>query len=445
MRSSRCQNRFLLPLAVLLASCGCQRYLVATPNLHLHRDFCHTFDVCPPGSQTPDMEVIYATDRASDKDTAAGPSYGYQRAKWLAFGTAKVSLDPNPTWQQLRADSLVQRRKHDYALKVAEVRETGRFAFVVDNLRATDHGLDVKRAAYREMDEEVAKFHGLLRERLAQTPQKDVFIFIHGFNTEFNDAVYRPAEVWHFMGRVGVPVAYTWPAGFSGIRGYAYDRESGEFTIFHLKNFIRTVAACPEVERIHLVAHSRGTDVTITALRELNIEFQAKGQSTAEGLKLENLVLAAPDLDEDVFMQRFTAENLLEAARRTTIYASKNDKAIGLADVVFASRRRVGSLGPRDISPKLRQIMAKLPNLQFIDCNVKSSSILASHDYVFNHPAALSDLILLLRDRRPPGAHYGRPLRQPMEGVWELTNDYLAVALPESNPILPVRFRESAK
>src|SRR5262245_33805216 len=245
------------------------------------------------------------------------------------------------------------------------------------------------------------------------------------------------------MGRVGVPVAYTWPAGFSGIRGYAYDRESGEFTIFHLKNFIRTVAACPEVERVHLVAHSRGSDVTITALRELNIEYQAKGESTAAGLKLENLVLAAPDLDEDVFMQRFTAENLLEAAKRTTIYASRNDKAIGLADLAFASRRRVGSLGPRDFSPNMRQIMAKLPNLQFIECNVKSSSILASHDYVFNHPAALSDLILLLRDRRPPGAEFGRPLRQPTEGIWELTNDYLAA--PPQNPILPVRFVSNTK
>ena len=431
-------------LAALLLACGCQRYLVATPNLLLQRDCCRTFDGCALSCQAPDMEVIYATDRAAHKETTVGPSYGYERAKWLAFGTAKVSLEPNPTWKQLLDDSHVRRRKHDYALNVSEVREAGRFSFVVDNLRVTDHGLDVKRAAYRQMDEEVLKFHGLLRERLAQTPHKDVFIFIHGFNTEFNDAVYRPAEVWHFMGRVGVPVAYTWPAGFSGIRGYAYDRESGEFTIFHLKNFIRTVASCPDVERIHLVAHSRGTDVTITALRELNIEYQAKGQSTSEGLKLENLVLAAPDLDEDVFMQRFTAENLLEAAKRTTIYASRNDKAIGLADVIFASRRRVGSLGPRDFSPSMRQMMAKLPNLQFIDCNVKSSSILASHDYVFNHPAALSDLILVLRDRKPPGAEFGRPLRQPTDGIWELTNDYLAAA-PSHNPLIPVRFLESAK
>src|SRR6266496_631823 len=323
--------RLLLPAALLLA-CGCERYLVATPNVLLHRDCCRTVDDCPQCCQTPEMEVIYATDRASAKSTPQGPIYGYERAKWLAFGTVKVALDPRPTWQQLRADSLVRSRQRDYKLHVGAIEEQGRFTFVVDKMRPGEFGLEVDPRAYVEFDHQARVFHNLLRQRLAQSPQKDVFIFVHGFNTGFDDSVFRPAEVWHFLGRVGVPIAYTWPAGFPDLRGYAYDRESGEFTIFHLKNFIRTVAACPEVERIHLIAHSRGTDVTISALRELHIEFQAKGLATVDVLKLENLVLAAPDLDEDVFMQRFGAENLLQAAKRTTIYASSGDKAIELAD-----------------------------------------------------------------------------------------------------------------
>lgn len=419
----------MLCLALLTAGCQ-QRHLVATPNLMLHRDCRQVFENCAADCRSPDMDVIYATDRAIEHETSSGPRYGYQRTRWLAYGTARVSLNPQPTWQELREDSLVRRRRRDYALNVSRVHEAGRFGFVVDKLRPTKEGLDFAPDAYREMEAQIQRFHGLLRERLAQTAHKDVYIFVHGFNTGFDDSVYRPAEVWHFMGRVGVPIAYTWPAGFPDLRAYAYDRESGEFTIFHLKNFIRTVAACPEVERIHLVAHSRGTDVMISALRELNIEFQAKGQATAEALKIENLVLAAPDLDEDVFMQRFAAENLLEAARRTTIYASNRDKAINAADFVFASRRRLGSLGVRDFSPQVKQMLAQLPNLQFIECQVKSSGIISSHDYVFAHPAALSDLILLLRDRRPPGIAHGRPLRQPAEGIWELTNDYLAEDLP---------------
>ena len=72
-----------------------------------------------------------------------------------------------------------------------------------------------------------------------------------------------------------------------------------------------------------------GREITISALRELHAGYQATGVSTQQALKLENLVLAAPDLDEDVFMQRFVAENLAKAARRTTIYVSDRDMAIG--------------------------------------------------------------------------------------------------------------------
>jgi esterase/lipase superfamily enzyme len=245
---------------------------------------------------------------------------------------------------------------------------------------------------------------------------------VHGFINAFDDAVFRAAEVWHFMGRVGVPVAYSWPAGLGGIRGYAYDRESGEFTVTHLRHFIKTVADCPEVERVHLVAHSRGCDALISALRELHIGIHAQGKSTQQELKLENVVLAAPDVDEEVFMQRFIGENLLQAAKRTTIYASKHDKAIELSDIIFASRKRLGMLSGRDFSPKMRNALAKLPNVQFIEC--KLSGLWIGHSYIYDHPAALSDLILVLRDSRDPGAANGRPLRQPAEGIWELTDDY---------------------
>jgi esterase/lipase superfamily enzyme len=316
-----------------------------------------------------------------------------------------------------------QQRQHSYTLAPGECRELGGFDFLWEQLREGEGGTPMPGAAMQIPQEQQKSFHAVLSQRLSATTHKDVYVFIHGFNNSFADAVYRAGEVWHFMGRVGVPVAYTWPAGRGGPLGYLYDRESGEFTVFHLKQFLRCLAACPQVERVHLVAHSRGTDVAISALRELHAMYQAQGRDTRNELKLENLVLAAPDLDEDVFVQRFIAENLLSAARRTTIYTSPSDRAIELADVAFASRHRLGQLGPSDFSPTVRQALARLPMLQFVECRVTHFS--TSHDYVFAHPAALSDLILVLRERRDPGAEHGRPLRQSVEGVWELDDDYL--------------------
>ena len=78
----------------------------------------------------------------------------------------------------------------------------------------------------------------MVSQRLAQTPHKDVYVYIHGFANTFDDAVFRAAELWHFMGRQGVCIAYTWPSGYGGPFGYFHDRESGEYTVLHLKQFL---------------------------------------------------------------------------------------------------------------------------------------------------------------------------------------------------------------
>jgi esterase/lipase superfamily enzyme len=412
-----------LILLLLSSTSGCHRYLVATPNLLQHTDAQQVYAACPPDCRTPEAAVLYATDRAVVVPSGPQPAYGYGRANSLAFGVANVSLNPNPSWQELTQESTNPNRRREYELKLASVREDGRIKPSFDHAWTNAPAAAIAQTAAKDDRGGVNQFHELLRGRLAQTTHKDVFIFVHGFNNTFEDAVFRAAEVWHFMGRVGVPIAYTWPAGLGGLRGYAYDRESGEFTVSHLRRFIQNVADCPDVERVHLIGHSRGCDVTISALRELHLIITAQGKTTQRELKLENLVLAAPDVDEEVFMQRAVGENLLQAARRTTIYASQHDKAIELTDIIFASRRRLGTLAVKDFSPKVKQGLAKLPNVQFIECKV--TGVFLSHSYVFTHPAALSDLILVLRERRPPGAENGRPLQQPAEGIWELTDDYL--------------------
>jgi len=57
-------------------------------------------------------------------------------------------------------------------------------------------------------------------------------------------------ELWFFLGRIGIPIVYTWPAGHPGIFGYTYDLESSEFTVYHLRRVLTAIAKFPEVEKI---------------------------------------------------------------------------------------------------------------------------------------------------------------------------------------------------
>src|SRR5262249_15448627 len=113
-----------------------------------------------------------------------------------------------------------------------------------------------------------------IERRLDAATDHDVYLFIHGYNSEFEWPAYVIAQIWHFMGRPGVPLAYSWPANAPGaLRGYQYDRESGEFTVLHLKRFLKVLGSVPNLRRVCIVAHSRGTDVLSTALRELMLEM----------------------------------------------------------------------------------------------------------------------------------------------------------------------------
>ncbi len=181
------------------------------------------------------------------------------------------------------------------------------------------------------------------------------------------------AERWHFLGRQGVPIIYTWPAGSGGgLRGYNHDRESGEFTIFHLKQFLRTLGSTPELEQVHLIAHSRGTDVLTSALRELFIEARAAGKEPRTVFKLRNVVLVAADLDLEVAIQRLAAEEMGLGIERLTIYVSASDKAIAFSGCLFVSFRRIGQLRPEDLTEAQRQRLETVVRTQIIDARVST-------------------------------------------------------------------------
>jgi esterase/lipase superfamily enzyme len=233
------------------------------------------------------------------------------------------------------------------------------------------------------------------------------------------------AQIWHFLGRVGVPIAYTWPAGHPGlISGYAYDRESSEFTVYHLREVLRTLGMTEDVEKVHIIAHSRGTDVAVSAVREILLLHGGDAAAARAAMKLGVLVLAAPDLDLEVVQQTVVADYLFEVPQRLVTYVSEQDEAIGIASRLFRSKRRLGQFRPDDVTVEgSRLVQAFNRQSQIIDADVTGYSRFG-HDYYYRHPAVSSDLVLLLTGHLDPGAEHGRPLAPTEVGFWRLDNDY---------------------
>jgi esterase/lipase superfamily enzyme len=255
---------------------------------------------------------------------------------------------------------------------------------------------------------------------MAQSGYNEIHIFVHGFDNSFDWAAGSLAELWHFLGRRGVPLLYSWPAAHGGLFGYFVDRESGEFTIYHLKNLIRLLASFREVERINIIAHSRGTAVTASALRELIIEARAGGYDPYELYRIENLILAAPDLDFDIVRQRLMAEKIGPAFGQITVYTTNADKALSLSQTLM-SGTRFGRVRATDLGEQEQAIFNIVKNVAFIDVHGVQSFI--GHAYYLHNPSCSSDIIRVINAGHEPGSPE-RPLDHRMLNFWDMPADY---------------------
>lgn len=277
------------------------------------------------------------------------------------------------------------------------------------------------------------KLHQLIHERLEQGVGDDAYVFIHGVNSPFDDAVIMMAQLWHYLGRTGVPIVYSWPAGRKGVLGYNHDIESGDFTIWHLKRFLAALASSPDIGRIHLIAHSRGSNVTLEALRELHLFNAGAGIETRHALKLGNLILAAPDLDLEVATQRILPEGLLAVPSRMTVYISRKDRAMGFSSWLFGGLSRLGKITRGELTYSQRGHMETVPSFDLIDARIKRTDW-SGHSYFYQSPAVSSDVLLILRDDLDPGAENGCPLRQGPPHYWIIDEHYPVFEQSKASP-----------
>lgn len=423
------RNIFALVLVLLVSvACSSVQPMMSAPNIYQGQTADQVFADVPEAWHQSQMKLFYATDRKPRPNEDGSFGYGSGRSPSLAFGTAIIEIGGDPTWEEFTALSLDRNRKNELTLEMGDINEFYRLpptphpASIVDGeIRIHQDRLSDALAVESKMNEWIA-------QTLADTPRKEVVLYIHGYNNGFEDAALALGEIWHFLGRKHLPVLYTWPAGHEGIggmRGYNYDRESGEFTIYHLKQFLKSLGRMDEIEKIHIIAHSRGTDVLVTALREVFLELRAEGENPREALRIANVILAAPDLDYEVVLQRVVSEFLEAGVGQATVYTSPSDKAIKISEWLYGSVARIGNLESSVVKSKLtdKQMAAIEENssIQFIEYIGKGDAV--GHGYFSSSSAVSSDLITLINTGAKAGSAE-RPLIHKAAIYWVIDDGY---------------------
>jgi len=326
----------------------------------------------PPAGTDPTFDVVpvfYGTDRAVEPDPKR-LQFGAERGHRLQLGRALVTV---PTAHKVPAIERPWVIEIPYfKVKIYEEKEDTAKHFTLQEISALTK----------------EQMLALVKERLAKSANfKDhAFVFVHGFNTSFDYALYRTAQIAYDLKFDGAPFVYSWPSG-GKVASYTYDRGSAEQAEPHLAEFLDIVVKESGAKSISLIAHSMGNELLLRVLERLR-------PAAPEGVTISQVILAAPDVDRDKFMN--IAREITNFAKGVTLYAASNDRALGYSGRFWGGVPRAGdvpSTGPLIV-----------PGVDTIDVSeVSTDSLGLNHSGYAENNALLNDIKLLLQTgERPP-------------------------------------------
>lgn len=193
---------------------------------------------------------------------------------------------------------------------------------------------DIVLAGERELDGD--EFRAELASHLSGRigVNRDILVFVHGFNTSLDEARSRAAQLVADTRFGGVAVLFTWPSR-SELFGYVSDKESATASRDALQALLHDLDQTPDGGKIQILAHSMGGWLTMEALRASALA----GDRDLSG-RLDNVVLASPDIDMTVFASQMARIRPV----KVTVFATPNDRALSLSSLIAGSRQRLGAI-----------------------------------------------------------------------------------------------------
>lgn len=221
-------------------------------------------------------------------------------------------------------------------------------------------------------------FAGVNRQ-IERSRQKDLLLFVHGFNVDFDACLIRAAQLSLDMPFNGAVVAYSWPTR-GGAMNYRDDEPVNASSVQPFTEFLASLtAAVPKKTRINIVVHSMGNRIVMQTLNRLVPPNREK--------PFANVCLCAPDVGLSDYKQWIPG--VVAQSRRVTLYANESDSALTLSKGLH-SEARAGDAAE----------VGAFKDVELIDCSRVDLSFLG-HSYFSGNVSVLSDLFAVIKEDKP--------------------------------------------
>ena len=212
----------------------------------------------------------------------------------------------------------------------------------------------------------------------------EVIVFVHGYNTSYQAAVFRAAQLKHDNGLPEAVIAFAWPSKGSLV-DYMTDREASTFSRDYLERTLDDLARTPGIRHINIIAHSMGSWLTMETLRQAKL----RGNSTFLP-KLGEVLLASPDIDLYVFGTQLDVIGKRNPPIMVAI--SEDDQALGLSQWLAGDVPRVGNVSTADNKAEWQREIAHY-GLQVINMSDAKSRDAVNHGKFVGLIPALNQMV----------------------------------------------------
>lgn len=314
------------------------------------------------------VELFYATNRAPAENRRS--HFSRDRGE-LSHGIAEVAIPPNHVIGRNEQPSMFRFEWSENERKHIALRGT------------------------RPLDS--ADFLMQLNAAIAQSPNRKLMIFVHGYNVGFPEAARGLAQFSTDLKFDGPVLLFSWPSQ-NTLMGYAVDATNADWSQTHLTSVLADVLDRTDAEEIYLVAHSMGSPalsrayITITGERPLDV------------YKIKQMILVAPDMDADTFRHEI-APRLARSYLPVTLYASSGDRAL-LASKTFNGHPRAGDSG---------RGLVVVPGVETVDATDASRGLLG-HAYFMEDRRIMEDIYAILTTGQPSDNRFGLEAVDTPEG-----------------------------
>jgi len=316
------------------------------------------------------------------------------------FGTNRKPLDAGDPGKGFGSD--FDERLH-FGKRIVRIPSSHRLGELGSPLwRRLLSGVDDRITVDPAMELAEAAFAREVRGFLARLDPADrnVLVYIHGFNTSFDDAARRAAQLGFDLKVPGITALYSWPSR-GNVSAYLTDVSSIEASEEHIAEFLVKVTGLAERGKVHIIAHSMGNRGLLRAMHRATTQAALRS-----GTRFGQIFLSAPDVDAKLFRQ--LASVYPQAAERTTLYVADQDKAIAALEWL-AEGGRAGGAPP----------VLVLPGIDTV--RVHGASLFRlGHSFVAEEFDVLRDIRAQLYWKEPPErrrARYGWPMPDDTPGA----------------------------